>query len=98
MTRTGRNAVTSESKLTDAFGKATYTWTDAGAVLTGTAGSATGTNDVVTINAQTSNATSAKSVTGLTITYSATLTATTLTLTNTGATAGVAAGSCARGP
>jgi len=95
MTRTGRNAVTSESKTTDAFGKATYTWTDAGAVLTGTAGSATGTTDVVTINAQTSNATSAKSVTGLTITYSATLTATTLTLTNTGAAAGVAAGSCA---
>jgi hypothetical protein len=94
MTRTGRNAVTSESKTTDAFGKATYTWTDAGAVLTGTAGSATGTTDVVTINAQTSNATSAKSVTGLTITYSATLTATTLTLTNTGATTGVAAGSC----
>jgi hypothetical protein len=95
MTRTGRNAVTSESKTTDAFGKATYTWTDAGAVLTGTAGSATGTTDVVTINAQTSNATSSKSVTGLTITYSATLTATTLTLTNTGAAAGVAAGSCA---
>ena len=94
MTRTGRNAVTSESKTTDAFGKATYTWTDAGAVLTGTAGSATGTTDVVTINAQTSNATSAKSVTGLTITYSATLAATTLTLTNTGAAAGVAAGSC----
>jgi hypothetical protein len=94
MTRTGRNAVTSESKTTDAFGKATFTWTDAGAVLTGTAGSATGTTDVVTINAQTSNATSAKSVTGLTITYSATLEATTLTLTNTGAAAGVAAGSC----
>ena len=94
MTRTGRNAVTSESKTTDAFGKATYTWTDSGAVLTGTAGSATGTTDVVTINAQTSNATSAKSVTGLTITYSATLTATTLTLTNTGAAAGVAAGTC----
>ena len=94
MTRTGRNAVTSESKTTDAFGKATFTWTDSGAVLTGTAGSATGTTDVVTINAQTSNATSAKSVTGLTITYSATLTATTLTLTNTGAAAGVAAGSC----
>ena len=94
MTRTGRNAVTGESKTTDAFGKTTFTWTDAGAVLTGTAGSATGTTDVVTINAQTSNATSAKSVTGLTITYSATLTATTLTLTNTGAAAGVAAGSC----
>ncbi|MDA2984973.1 MAG: hypothetical protein O2896_03715 [Actinomycetota bacterium] len=94
MTRTGRNAVTSESKATDAFGKATFTWTDTGAVLTGTAGSATGTTDVVTINAQTSNATSAKSVTGLTITYSATLAATTLTLTNTGAAAGVAAGSC----
>jgi len=94
MTRTGRNAVTGESKTTDAFGKTTFTWTDAGAVLTGTAGSATGTTDVVTINAQTSNATSAKAVTGLTITYSATLTATTLTLTNTGAAAGVAAGSC----
>jgi len=94
MTRTGRNAVTGESKTTDANGKTTFTWTDAGAVLTGTAGSATGTTDVVTINAQTSNATSAKSVTGLTITYSATLTATTLTLTNTGAAAGVAAGSC----
>ena len=94
MTRTGRNVVTSDSKTTDAFGKVTYSWTDAGAVLTGTAGSATGTTDVVTINAQTSNATSAKSVTGLTITYSATLEATTLTLTNTGATAGVAAGTC----
>jgi len=95
MTRTGRNPVTSESKTTDSFGKATYTWTDSGAVLTGTAGSATGTTDAVTVNAQTSNATSAKSVTGLTITYSATLTVTTLTLTNNGATAGVAAGSCA---
>ena len=94
MTRTGRNAVTSESKTTDSFGKATYTWTDSGAVLTGTAGSATGTTDAVTINVQTSNATSAASVTGLTITYSATLAAGTLTLTNTGATAGTAAGSC----
>ena len=94
MTRTGRNAVTSESKTTDSFGKATYTWTDSGAVLTGTAGSATGTTDTVTINVQTSNATSAASVTGLTITYSATLAAGTLTLTNTGATAGTAAGSC----
>ena len=94
MTRTGRNAVTSESKTTDSFGKVTYTWTDSGAVLTGTAGSATGTTDAVTINAQTSNATSAKSVTGLTITYSATLAAGTLTLTNTGAAAGVGAGSC----
>ena len=94
MTRTGRNAVTSESKTTDSFGKATYTWTDSGAVLTGTAGSATGTTDAVTVNVQTSNATSAASVTGLTITYSATLAAGTLTLTNTGATAGTAAGSC----
>ena len=94
MTRTGRNAVTSESKTTDSFGKATYTWTDSAAVLTGTAGSATGTTDAVTINVQTSNATSAASVTGLTITYSATLAAGTLTLTNAGAAAGVGAGSC----
>ena len=94
MTRTGRNAVTSESKTTDSFGKATYSWTDSGAVLTGTAGSATGTTDSVTINVQTSNATSAAAVTGLTITYSATLAAGTLTLTNAGAAAGTAAGSC----
>jgi hypothetical protein len=98
MSISGRNAVTASSKTTDALGKATFTWTDAGAVLTGTAGSATGTTDVVTITAQTSNATSAaatSTATTTTITYSATLTAGTVTLSNNGATAGVAAGSCA---
>jgi len=97
MSITGRNAVTASSKTTDALGKATYTWTDAGAVLTGTAGSATGTTDVVTITAQSSNATSAAATSTAattTITYSATLAAGSVTLTNTGAVAGVAAGSC----
>jgi len=95
MTITGRNAVTSSAKTTDALGKAAYTWTDSGAVLTGSG--ATGTTDVVTITAQTSNATSAKatSPTTTTITYSATLAANTITVTNDGAADGVAAGSCA---
>ena len=92
MTITGRNAVTSSQKSTDSFGKATYTWTDAGAVLTGSG--ATGTTDTVAISAQTSNATSALSATSIVITYSATLTAGTLTMTNDGAATGVAAGSC----
>jgi len=98
MSISGRNAVSASSKTTDALGKATYTWTDAGAALTGTAGSATGTTDVVTITAQTSNATSAAATSTAattTITYSATLTAGSVTLSNNGATAGVAAGSCA---
>jgi len=95
MTITGRNAVTSSAKTTDALGKAAYTWTDSGAVLTGSG--ATGTTDVVTITAQTSNATTAKatSPTTTTITYSATLAANTITVTNDGAADGVAAGSCA---
>jgi len=93
MTITGRNAVSASAKTTDAFGKATYTWTDAGAVLTGSG--ATGTTDTVAISAQTNNATSALSATSIAITYSATLTAGTLTLTNGGASTGVAAGSCA---
>ena len=93
MTITGRNAVSASALTTDAFGKATYTWTDAGAVLTGSG--ATGTTDTVAISAQTNNATSALSATSLAITYSATLTAGTLTMTNGGAATGVAAGSCA---
>jgi len=95
MTITGRNAVTSSAKTTDALGKVAYTWTDAGAVLTGSG--ATGTTDVVTITAQTSNATSAKatSPTTTTITYSATLTAGSIKVTNDGSADGVAAGSCA---
>jgi len=93
MTITGRNAVSASAKTTDAFGKATYTWTDAGAVLTGSG--ATGTTDTVAISAQTNNATSALSATSIAVTYSATLTAETLTLTNGGASTGVAAGSCA---
>jgi len=98
MTIAGRNAVTASSQTTDALGKATYTWTDAGAALTGTAGSATGTTDVVTITAQTSNATSAaatSTASTTTITYSATLAAGSVKLTNDGSTDGVAAGSCA---
>jgi len=93
MTITGRNAVSASQKTTDSFGKATYTWTDAGAVLTGSG--ATGTTDTVAISAQTTNATSALSADSIAITYSATLTAGTLTMTNDGAAAGVAAGSCA---
>lgn len=80
MTITGRNAVTASALTTDAFGKVTYSWTDSGAVLTGSG--ATGTTDTVAISAQTNNATSALSATSLAITYSATLTAGTLTLTN----------------
>jgi len=96
MTITGRNAVTASSATTDSLGKASFTWTDSGAVLTGSG--ATGTTDVVRITAQTSNATSAAATSTAattTITYSATLTAGTLTLTNNGASTGVAAGSCA---
>jgi hypothetical protein len=93
MTITGRNAVSASQKTTDSFGKATYTWTDAGAVLTGSG--ATGTTDTVAISAQTTNATSALSADSIAITYSATLTAGTLTMTNDGAATGVAAGSCA---
>jgi hypothetical protein len=84
---TGRNAQTL-TYTTDALGKATVTWTDAGAVLTGSG--VTGTTDSVSITAQSASAAAAHSAITYTITYSATLTVTTLTLTNNSATAGTA--------
>jgi len=84
---TGRNAQTL-TYTTDALGKATVTWTDAGAALTGSG--VTGTTDSVSITAQSASASAATTAAAYTITYSATLTATTLTLTNGSAAAGTA--------
>jgi len=84
---TGRNAQTL-TYTTNALGKATVTWTDAGAVLTGSG--VTGTTDGASITAQSASAAAATAAVEYTITYSATLTATTLTLTNGSATAGTA--------
>jgi hypothetical protein len=84
---TGRNAQTL-TYTTDALGKATVTWTDAGAVLTGSG--VTGTTDGVSVTAQSASASAATTAVAYTITYSATLTATTLTLTNGSAAAGTA--------
>jgi len=83
----GRNAQTL-TYTTDSLGKATVTWTDAGAALTGSG--VTGTTDGASITAQSSSAAAATSARSFTITYSATLTATTLTLTNGSAAAGTA--------
>ena len=85
---TGRNAQTL-TYTTDALGKATVTWKDAGAVLTGSG--VTGTTDDVSVTAQSASAAAATTAIAYTITYSATLTATTLTLTNGSAAAGTAA-------
>ena len=84
---TGRNAQTL-TYTTDALGKATVTWTDAGAVLTGSG--VTGTTDGASVTAQSASASAATTAVAYTITYSATLTATTLTLTNGSAAAGTA--------
>ena len=84
---TGRNAQTL-TYTTDALGKATVTWTDAGAVLTGSG--VTGTTDGVSVTAQSASAAAATTAVAYTITYSATLTVTTLTLTNGSAAAGTA--------
>jgi len=84
---TGRNAQTL-TYTTDALGKATVTWTDAGAVLTGSG--VTGTTDGVSVTAQSASAAAATTAITYTITYSATLTVTTLTLTNGSAAAGTA--------
>jgi len=84
---TGRNANTL-TYTTDSLGKATVTWTDAGAALTGSG--VTGTTDAASITAQSSSAAAATSASAFTITYSATLTVTTLSLTNNSATAGTA--------
>jgi hypothetical protein len=84
---TGRNAQTL-TYTTDALGKATVTWTDAGAVLTGSG--VTGTTDGVSVTAQSASAAAAHTAVAYTITYSATLTVTTLTLTNGSAAAGTA--------
>jgi hypothetical protein len=84
---TGRNAQTL-TYTTDALGKATVTWTDAGAVLTGSG--VTGTTDGASVTAQSASAAAATTAVAYTITYSATLTATTLTLTNGSAAAGTA--------
>jgi len=82
---TGRNAQTL-TYTTNALGKATVTWTDAGAVLTGSG--VTGTTDGVSVTAQSASAAAATTAVAYTITYSATLTATTLTLTNNAPAAG----------
>jgi len=84
---TGRNAQTL-TYTTDSAGKATVTWTDAGAVLTGSG--VTGTTDSVSVTAQSASASSTTTAITYTITYSATLTVTTLTLTNGSAAAGTA--------
>jgi len=84
---TGRNAATL-TYTTDSLGKATITWTDAGAALTGSG--VTGTTDGVSVTAQSASAAAATTAASYTITYSATLTATTLTLTNSSAAAGTA--------
>ena len=84
---TGRNAQTL-TYTTDALGKATVTWTDAGAVLTGSG--VTGTTDGASVTAQSASAAAATTAVAYTITYSATLTVTTLTLTNGSAAAGTA--------
>jgi len=84
---TGRNAQTL-TYTTDSLGKATVTWTDAGAALTGSG--VTGTTDGVSVTAQSASASAATTAASFTITYSATLTATTLTLTNSSAAAGTA--------
>jgi len=84
---TGRNAQTL-TYTTDSLGKATITWTDAGAVLTGSG--VTGTTDSVSVTAQSASAAAATTAASYTITYSATLTVTTLTLTNGSAAAGTA--------
>jgi len=84
---TGRNAQTL-TYTTDSLGKATITWTDSGAALTGSG--VTGTTDGVSVTAQSASAAAATTAITYTITYSATLTVTTLTLTNGSAAAGTA--------
>jgi hypothetical protein len=84
---TGRNPQTL-TYTTDVNGVAKISWTDAGAVLTGSG--LTGTTDGVSVTAQTSSSASTTTAASYTITYSATLTATTMTLTNNAASTGAA--------
>jgi hypothetical protein len=83
----GRNAQTLTS-TTDANGVATITWTDAGAVLTGSG--VTGTTDGASVTAQAPSSSSATTAASYTITYSSTLTAGSISVSNNSATAGTA--------